>query len=267
MNNLDFTQAYVSPALVDFEKDFRDKWNLATYTDPNSPAVFFGMYNQSDAMRFSAHVGPKIIVWGGNDMHAGQLGLVKGQVDSGKAFTFAPPGEFDRTLTEAGIAHKVCYIPNKDYSRFEPTPLGENIYMYLGRPDNPRYDYFKYDEIVRPLIHVFGEDRVKWVIKDERQTLPMDELVSKYYEDCFVFVKPNDRGGVTTMYDLAHMGRRTIGKGESDLPNFTEYTDIDNLIALIVEESKYIGQARPDVSDALKSHFHGDEWLTLDFWT
>ena len=260
----DFTQAYLSPALNDFKKDFLKKWNLVEYYDNYLPLVFFGMYGPDDVKVFMSHKGPKVVIWGGNDMHAYQLNLVKDYINKGNTYTFAPPGEFSDTLNKFNIKHKVCYIPNKDYSIFKPTPLGENIYIYMGRPYNLRPEYFKYNEIVNPLIQVFGEDRVIWV--KESTTLPMEELIKKYYNDCFVFIKPHERGGATTMYDLAHMGRKTIGKGESSLPHFIEYSNLDNLLELIMEESKYIGKVREDVADSLKKHFIGREWLSLNFW-
>jgi hypothetical protein len=262
----DFQQSYISPALTDFKDGFNKKWGLSNYHDINAPLVFFGMYGQQDVDVFLNHKGPKLVIWGGNDMHPGQLNLVKSYVDKGTTYTFAPPGEFSNTLNKYKIKHKVCYIPNKDYSMFTPTPLGENIYIYMGRPDNPRLEYFKYNEIVSPLVQVFGEDRVKWVTQNESSTLPMDKLIEKYYNDCFVFVKPHERGGATSMYDLAHMGRKTIGKGEVNLPNFIEYSDLNNLIELVVEEAKYIGKVREDVANGLKNHFLGDEWLDLNFW-
>lgn len=261
-----FTQTYVSPALNHFKENFKNKWGLEDYNDKNAPLVFFGMYGQQDVNVFLEHKGPKIVVWGGNDMHAPQLNLVKDYVDKGDAFTFAPPGEFDRTLNQFNIKHKVVYIPNKDYSKFKTTPLGENIYIYMGQPGNPRLDYFKYNEVVDPLIQVFGKDRVKWVVQNEPTTLSMDQLIEKYYNDCFVYIKPNERGGATTMYDLAHMGRKTIGKGEVNLPHFIEYSDLNNLIDLVVEESKYIGKVREDVANGLKNHFLGNEWLNINFW-
>ena len=49
-----------------------------------------------------------------------------------------------------------------------------------------------------------------------------------------------------------NMGRKTIGKGEVNLPNFIEYSDLNNLIELIVEEAKYIGKVREDVANSLK---------------
>lgn len=260
----DFNQVYMSPALNDFKNDFKEKWKLEDYNDINAPLVFFGMYGQPDYDIFMQHRAPIVVVWGGNDMHEAQIKAVKQKILNGQAYTFVPPGEFDNTLNKFEVPHKTCYIPNKDYSKFKPTPLGENVYVYLGRPDNFRPDYFKYHEVIEPLMQVFGEERIKWV--KENNTLSIDELTKKYYNDCFCFVKPNDRGGVTSMYDLAHMGRMTIGKGESNLPNFKEYSDINNLIELVIEESKYIGKVREDIASSLNNHFLGNEWLTFKFW-
>ena len=67
--NLDFTQSYISPALVDFSKGWYNKWGFSQYNNVNTPCVFFGMYNQQDANAFMAHKGPRIIFFGGNDMH------------------------------------------------------------------------------------------------------------------------------------------------------------------------------------------------------
>ena len=260
----DFFQTYISPALVDFTDGWINKWNFTQYTDVNAPCVFFGMYNQQDADVFMSHKGPRIMIFGGNDMHEPQLNILKQSITDGKTFSFQPPGEFSDTLTKFEIPHKQAYLAVKDYNDLKPTPLGENIYIYLGRPDNRRYEYFKYEEVVRPLVQVFGEDRVHWVT--ESTTLPFNKLVSKYYQNSFCYVKPNSRGGATAMHELAHMGRRTIGKGHTGIDYFTEYSDLQNLLDLIMEESKYIGRVREDVADSVKDLFVGEEWLSLKYW-
>ena len=260
----DFLQSYISPALVDFVHGFNSKWNLKPYSDPNAPCVFLGMYGQQDAEYFVNHKGPRIMVFAGNDMHPPQLSLVAQHIHDQRTYAIAPPGEFSDTLTKYNIPHKKAYWAVKSYDDLEPTPLGENVYVYLGRPDNRRMDYFQYEEIVRPLIHVFGDDRVKWVT--ETATLPFDELKKKYYETSFCYVRPNARGGATAMHELAHMGRRTIGLGFPDLPYITSYDNLEHLIQLIVAESKYIGEVRPDVVDSVKGVFLGDEWLNLNYW-
>ena len=106
-----------------------------------------------------------------------------------------------------------------------------------------------------------------WAVKSyDNLTLPFDELKNKYYEKAFCYVRPNSRGGATAMHELAHMGRRTIGLGFPELEYSTEFTDIENLIELIVEESKYIGETRPDVANSVKDLFLGNEWLSLEYW-
>lgn len=260
----DFQQSYISPALTDFKDGFNKKWKLNDYQDIYSPSVFLGMYGQQDAEAFVNHKGPRIMIFAGNDMHPPQLNLLAKHIGDGKTFTIAPPGEFTNTLTTYNIPHKSEYWAVKSYDDLKPSPLGENIYVYLGRPDNRRTEYFKFEEVVKPLVHVFGEDRVHWVT--ENYTLPFDVLREKYYENSFCYVRPNPRGGATAMHELAHMGRRTIGLGFPELEYSSEFTSIDNLIELIVEESKYIGKVRPDVASSVKNLFLGDEWLDLQFW-
>ncbi len=262
----DFTQSYLSPALVDFKEKFNNKWELNDYHDINAPLVFFGMYGQDDVNVFLGHKGPKMVIWGGNDMHPPQLNLVKKEIDKGNTFTFATPGHMVEVLSSYNIPHKIFYLEVKDYSLFNPSPLGENIYVYMGRPSFPRPDYYKYNEIVSPLVKVFGKDRVKWVIQNENSTLPQNQLIKKYYNDCFVYVKPNERGGNTSMWELSHMGRKTIGKGQSPLPGFTEYKNLEHLLELIIEESKYIGKVRPEIAENTKKLFIGEEFLNLNYW-
>ena len=88
----DFKQSYISPALVDFTNGWFNKWGFDKYTDPEAPCVFFGMYNQQDANVFMAHKGPRIMIFGGNDMHEPQLNILKQNINDGKTFSFQPPG-------------------------------------------------------------------------------------------------------------------------------------------------------------------------------
>ena len=65
----DFTQCYISPALNDFKKGFFEKWSFDEYSNILTPTVFFGMYGPDDAKFFMSHKGPKLMIFGGNDMH------------------------------------------------------------------------------------------------------------------------------------------------------------------------------------------------------
>jgi hypothetical protein len=256
----DFNQVYVSDNLNTFKEGFINKWKLEEYSNPNEPSIFFGLYSQQDVNYFLNHKSYKILVWGGNDMHDPQFNIVRNEIKQNRTFTFGPPGEFSNVLKNKNILHKSCYIPNKDYTTLPITPLGENIYIYKGLHGN-RPDYYRFKEIVMPLMEVFGKDRIIYT-----EYKSFEDLVKNYYNDCFVFIKPNEKGGCTTMYELAYMGRRTLGQGHKNLPFFTEYKDLHHLIDLIMDESKYIGKIRPKIKKSIESIFVGDEWLNLKFW-
>tara|TARA_B100001094_G_C18196268_1_gene811350 strand:+ start:15765 stop:16547 length:783 start_codon:yes stop_codon:yes gene_type:complete len=256
----DFNQVYISSCVGHFGKKYKEKWDLKDYNDPFSPAVFFGLYLQDDIQTMINHKGPKIITWGGHDMHPPQLNLIKQLLNHEEIYNWAYPGAFSDMLTSHDIPHKKIYIPFKSYSNYNPTPLGENIYVYKGIHGN-RPDHYKWDDVIKPLQHVFGKDRIIFT-----NHLPMEELIEKYYKDCFVYIKPKSKGGCTTMFELAHMGIRTLGKGMENLDLFTKYKDLDHLLELIMEESKFIGKIRNNISKSTKEIFTGDEWLNLNFW-
>jgi hypothetical protein len=246
--------------MIYFKDGFKKKWDLQEYHDLYSPAVFFGIYESVDYIKISNHKGPKIIVWGGGDMNPQQLKFIQQEIKKPNTFTFSPPGQHSEKLTQFKIKHKICYIPNKNYNTLPLTTLGENIYVYKGIHGN-RSDHYKFNEIVSPLIDIFGKDRVIYT-----EFKPFKDLVKNYYQDCFVYVKPNEMAGCTTMYELAHMGRKTLGPSGVDLPFLKNYSNQKQLVNLIMEESKYIGKSRPEVRDSIENLFLNNEWLTLKFW-
>jgi hypothetical protein len=255
------SQAYVSPTLeTTFGENFRSLWSLKKYEDKNSPAVFFGLYTATDLHVLESHNAPSIVIWGGGDMRKDSLELVSKMVSLGKTFTFAYPGEFSNILTSYNIDHKKLYIPIKSYSDFELCPLGEKIYVYRG-VKGTRSSYFQWEEVIKPLISYFGED--SFIYTDN---LPVSELIEGFYKNCFVYVKPTPKGGCTAMFELGHMGRKTIGTGLPGLPNFIEYRGFSQLTRLIKNESKKIGTLQPEVREATSKIFCGPEWLDLSFW-
>jgi len=255
------SQAYVSPTLEKtFGSNFRSKWGFKKYSDIRKPAVFFGMYSDIDRKAFINHKGISIVVWGGGDMKPNSLQLVKSVIDANRSYTGAYSGEFSDILKSNGISHKQIYIPLKDYSNFTPTPLGDKIYAYRGVNGN-RESYFKWNEVISPIIKHFGEDTV---IYTERESI--DNLLENYYKKSFIYIKPTPKGGCTAMFELGHMGRKTIGNGLGNLPNVLSYKSTSDIIKLIEDESKYIGKIRYDICTSTKNIFIGSEWTHLDFW-
>lgn len=257
----DFKQAYISPVLKEyFGEDFLTKYSLDWYNDIFSPSIFFGLYLKEDISYMAEHKGPKIIIWGGNDMNPEIFRYVADLQKTQPIYTWYPEGDISNMIESYGIQLKRINVALKDYSLYTPTPLGENIYVYKGILGN-RSDYFQWEETITPLIEVFGQDRI--IYTDNVSSL---ELIETMYKNCFVYVKPNPKGGCTTMWELGHMGRKTLGVGMKESKFFTNYSSINNLIELIVEESKNIGKFQSKVAQATKNSFIGHEWLTLNFW-
>ena len=256
-----FEQIRVSDHLKFFEKDFKMKWNLKDYKDPNKPAVFLGLYSDKDLKDFKKHKSKSVVIFGGGDLKPKTLKETQKIFIDKKSYTFGFPGEFSNILKSFNIPHEKFHLDIKNYSKFKPTPLGDKIYVYRGAKKKINPTYYKWDEVILPLIKEFGEERI---IYTNLETI--DNLIENYYNKCFVYVKPTPKGGCTTMFELGMMGRKTIGVGHEKLGNFIEYKDIDDLIRLIKEESKYIGHIRYDVSEQTKNCFIGDDWLNLKFW-
>lgn len=255
------SQAYISPTLEkNFGKNFREKWNLLPYYDPNLPSVFLGLYTTSDLDALVNHRSYSVLLWGGGDMKGPHLEHVKNHLKKGKTFTCAYPGEFSRILTQYKIPHKTIYIPVKDYSNFKSVPLGEKIYVYRGINGN-RQDYFQWNKVVKPIIDTFGENSVIYA-----ENRSITDLIENFYKKSFIYVKPNPRGGCTAMFELGFMGRRTVGIGHIGLENFIQYNDISNLIDIIKKESLKIGKEQNAVSESTKKAFVDSSWLNIDFW-
>ena len=255
-------QARVSLTLEKyFGKEFRSKWKLEKYYDPNLPAIFLGLYKNEDFDAFLSHKSFRLFVLGGSDMTPKNFLRLQEVINDGRTFTCMHPGEISNTLSQNNIPHKHMYIQLKDYSKYKPVPLGDKIYVYFGA-SRQDLSYYKWEEIVEPLISQYGKDRI---IFTKNQT--SNYLINSIYPQAFVYIKPAVTGGTTTMWELGHMGIRTLGKGDLLPPNFTQYFNVDHLISLITEEEKYISKTRVDVATEVKELFETSKnWLDLDFW-
>ena len=261
--NRDFNQIYISNSISHFKKNMKKKWGLVDYHDNKSPAIFWGAYNKKDLKIILNHKSYGIMLFAGNDLREDKTKKIFDR--KRKTFFTSAYGWRSDLLNEYGIHPKKMILPVKDYSNLKPAPLGKCIYIYIGQPNNQRYEYFKYDEIIVPLIEHFGEKRVIWV--KEKEPISFNDLVTDYYTNSFIYIKPNERGGSTSMWDMGFMGRKTIANNQGNLPNVIGYKDLNHMIDLIYEESNKIGTIQEDIHHQTKQVFQTtDEWLYLKFW-
>lgn len=252
----DFTQLFTE--MDYFSPGIRNRWGLGEYKNSNTPTVFLSLGSPLAIKTFIKHKGYKLLYFSGSDCTPETIELVK---NTPNVICIGWSPWITKILEENSIPHKNFFLPLKHYTDFKPTQLGENIYVYKGIHGD-RENYFKWKEIVIPLQQIFGNDRVLYTSNQ-----PFDKLINQYYNNCFVYVKPNERGGSTAMWELGYMGRKTISINQGDLPHVLNSNSLEETVELIIQESKKIGTLQPELSTQVHNSFQNtDEWLNLDFY-
>lgn len=254
----DFKQIHCD-GLPFFKEDMKKRWGLVDYCNPNEPAIFLGLYTNKDKQTFINHKSEKLLYFGGADCDIHTLNLVKGSKNT-VCIAWSP--WLYPLLDEWSIPYKKFHLPLKDYSMFKPTVLGDKIYVYKGLNGN-RHGHYKWNEIIKPLEKEFGSSKIIYT-----NNVPFNKLIKEYYNNCFVYVKPNSRAGSTTMWELGYMGRKTISTDQGDLPHVLEsHNKIDTIIELIGEESKKIGYLQTELSNNVHNSFMNDDvWLNMSYY-
>ena len=252
-------QCYASEPMEEhFASGLRKRWNLTPYHDTNAPTVMFGWYDHKNDEQFlKNHKGPLVIIWGGADLNRHRAHHLNSRPNT---YQIAY-GWVSNLLKSWNVNHKIAIIPIKSFKNFQPLPLGNKIYVYKGWKVN-RGGYFKWNEIIQPLINEWGEENFIFGMGHD-----INYVYENYYKNCFVFIKPNERGGSTTMWELGHMGRKTIAQNQGGAPNVLEFKDINHIAELVNEEAKKIGTVQKDLSDQVYNWMINDNrWLNLNWW-
>jgi len=135
---------------------------------------------------------------------------------------------------------------------FKPNPLGDNIYCYLGDESSKQIMGFSFMEKLKRetsfnIIYGFLGNNIEYVKEH-------------YYDKCFINIKPNIVGGITTAVELAYMGRFTISDAKAPFC----INSLDNILSLIDQESKKIGTIQ---QSCIGNYYNaGDEWKLIKYW-
>jgi len=246
-----------SPMEEHFANDLRKKWSLTKYVDPYKPALFFGWYLHQDFIMMQNHKAPFVMLWGGRDMTKQKIEAVNNLPNSYQIGY----GWQSNILKHFNIKHKEVVVPIKSYDMFQPTNLGDKVYLYRGWL-NAKNDYYHWDKMVKPLFNEFGED--KFIYTNGKD---INYVYENLYKKSFLYIKPNVRGGSTSMWELGHMGIKTVSNEQGDAPNVIPYSTIDDVIDIINEESKKIGTLQTDVAETTRNFLDvGEKWLNINYY-
>ena len=245
-------QVRVSHGLRRFKKGLMERWNLADYHDRDAPCLFFNINGEEDINAVKNHKGFKLIFFGnarGNQFIKSFVGL-KNLVVIGNAYLDVPEG----------IKVKDTGNPTpfeiKDYSMFTPCKLGDKIYSYIGNDrQKHKYGYEQLCEI---------QKKIDYKIIMAKNEHSIEFVKHNFYETSFLNLNLNRSGGggLTTMRELALMGRKTIMNTKFDYPCIIPYKDENDIIRIINEEAKKIGTVQPGKD----YHTTGKEWRNVSYW-
>jgi hypothetical protein len=262
------SQISISPGLYDFVHGLKNRWGLVDYYDMDAPCLFFGCFEQQS--KINNHNGYKILVFSTDNNHKWFHG--NAQYNQQKITNYdklivsdsptfkSPDGVRTKFISDQGIGFEI-----KDYSKYTPNVLGDKIYYYLHSHD--RKKEFFYDTIERiskkvPFEFIYG-------IKDkEFKGFHPHEYMIEIYKQCFLNINLSSGTGLTTVIEMAKMGIKTLANKDRNLCQSWECMincDINNddeIIKLIMEESKKIGATQPSIN----VHNVDEEWLDINFW-
>lgn len=232
-----------------FEKGLMDRWGLNRYHDINSPCLFFG-------------------VWGNEDL-----------ISNHKSFCLIFP-------VDISCAQKINNVPNKeniivvdrphikipdrfkkfgkefeikDYSSFKPTVMGEKIYAYVGQPE--RREQFNLN-LIQQIQNNINFDIIIGEHKNIYSYLDINTTKTMYYNPSFLNLNFSTESGLTTVIEMAFMGRKTISNSPLKWECMIPYDDLDDIINIINRESKKIGT----IQKSIDVHQINDVWQTLEYW-
>jgi hypothetical protein len=281
-----------SPAILFFSRRFAQRWKLKLiqakantslnkFKGSKKPLLVVGAhFMKTTSPHFinfkrilDCHQGPQVIFFGGGgDCSRSSLSYIKERNKRIPTYAFVQDDKSLELLEQMEMKHPKVYIPFKNYSRYKPVPLGSKIWVHVGFSNKPNVrNRYAVDNMVLPLIEEFGKD-VSFI--NPKGPTKGENFLHKKYKECFVYVKPGTDHGATTMWELGHMGRRTICPGHDDLenvvkapPGIKEGKNIDKLIKLIKKEKERIGTVQPSIANYVSQvHIHDESWLNIKFW-
>jgi len=264
----DFKQCHVGPWVGYFGDSFIKRWKFKKYTHLEEPVVFFGINRQDQII--NNHRGPKILITTGPaDLPDWNI------ITNRKNLIIISAVDYLQTIIPPGVIFKREMIEMKDFSMFEPTPLGDKIYFYSR--------FSKGNEIPRKEdLYLISKDFGYEVITTEHEHLTdyynIQHLKENYYDKSFLCMSLTPGMGMTTVREMALMGRKTLMNASGymnifnkatvwDYGNLSPHNKIEENIKVfkkvVKKEAEKIGTVQPSINVHTLTD---DRWLYMDYY-
>ena len=211
-------QVYMSDCIKHFHEGFRRLWGLKEYSDPESSALFVGMYDLKDLSALKNHKGRTLVIFSGADMD--NAPMVRSEIVADET-----QANYLRTLEDVKIAN----VSYRSFENFKTAPLGDKIYCYQNNNSDGNKHKYRYDLLMK-VEKRYGPSRV---IRGYHPHT--DEEMRDIYKECAIGLQFNPFAGYTSTKEMAHMGRMSISNRKAPFTRrFTEETlfkEIDHLLS------------------------------------
>jgi len=245
-------EQYVT-SLSFFEKDFKNRWNFSEYYDTNKPLFFFGFNGLSHI--FENHNSYKIIL----PSTYKDLPDFNQLKNTEKTILIIETNLPKNYFIPDSVIVKKLIIEIKDYSIFKPNKLGDKIYYYSGFSKKWSPNNVKLINEIQKEIN-FEIITTNHFLKSDMYDI--EYLKQSYYDKCFVNLNFTRGNGMTTVRELALMGRKTITSNNPyNYDCLIRCDDKESIIKAIIEESKKINT----IQSPINVHNSGEEWTNLDY--
>jgi glycosyltransferase involved in cell wall biosynthesis len=244
-NIVGITQVKISDNLMNLSDKVKKSYNLLDYTDRFKPALFYGMFGETDLHLLREHRNKKYLLWDGDDIlylksDNDEIKLIHRIKKIPDVVHIAPSGAVYTALHKHGISsHKVKINFSINDERFK-TPLskfGNKVLIYNGTDQNfeDRYNKRLYEQLVKKM------PDIKFLFTN-KLTVPSTEMF-KVYKECFVGLRLCRTDGVAQFVnDLTMLGIPVIHNGECN--GTIHWKTIDDIITTIRSLAPIIEQPK-----------------------
>ncbi len=254
-------QFIISTTIKTFETSFKKKFSMINYYSHNEPAIFFGMYNDTDFDNLKNHKSLAVIVWGGNDI----IKLVKKKSEVYKYIKSNPniknvaiSSFIENDLLSLDLNPYRINFSLADTDTFKPVIKGNSIYVYCDKAKTEKYSYSKIKLLCKRL------PKFNFIIS-HCKTFKQKEMPS-VYSRCFIGLRLTKHdGNANTTQELGLCGIKCVHNG--DMPNCIKWSNTDDIIKAIRQEAKSIGTMDIELANEVKEVLtSNNEWLNINYY-
>ncbi len=253
-------QVRTSYDIQEFGKHLVVKHSLGEYNDPYSPALFYGCYREEDIEAIEKHQSVAILLWGGSDAMRLQvldriIQLKRSRINP--IYHIAPSSYIADDLDRVGIKYLRYNIFPKDEALFQPTPLGDKVYVYASHTRSDRVEFYGLNYLPE-LKRMFPD--VEFIVHYASPiTVPFSKM-PEIYNECALGLRlvPHDAGSCTVV-ELALMGRKCVWNGH--FPGAIPYRTITDVAQAIYTQVNRAGVIDRQLAIRAKESLSDDSWL------